>query len=155
MDAQPSHRESQPGRPDFLTVEEAARIFRVGRTAAYEQARLWEETNGERGLPVVRFGRLMRVPRAALERLVGGPLTTGQPDAGVVDRGSQPRTRQPESVGRSSPVEAVLEDQADGTHRDNPSEDTKPSVTTRKRAPRKPRRPLNQLDLFAPDHRAS
>jgi excisionase family DNA binding protein len=153
LDAQPKRRESEPSQPDFLTVEEAARIFRVGRTAAYEQARLWEETDGERGLPVVRFGRLMRVPRAALERLIGAPLTTPQPKSGA-DRASRPRSRQLESVERTSAVDAIPKGQADGTHRDDRPEVTKPSVTP-KRASRKSRQPLNQLDLFAPDHRAS
>jgi hypothetical protein len=64
-----------PDAPDFLTVEEAARVLRIGRTAAYEQARRWRETDGREGLPVVAFGRLLRVPRAALEALGGGPVT--------------------------------------------------------------------------------
>lgn len=45
--------------PAFLTVDEAAAILRLGRTAAYEAA-----TRGE--LPTVRFGRRLRVPRGAL-----------------------------------------------------------------------------------------
>jgi hypothetical protein len=55
--------------PEFLTVEEAAAVLRIGRTAAYECCRRWRETNGREGLPVVSFGRLLRVPRAALVRL--------------------------------------------------------------------------------------
>jgi excisionase family DNA binding protein len=65
-----------PGPPDFFTVEEAARILRIGRTAAYELARKWRATDGSEGLPVVAFGRLLRVPRNALEALGGGPLLT-------------------------------------------------------------------------------
>ena len=61
--------------PTFVTVEEAASILRIGRTVAYQLARRWEETNGGEGLPVLRFGRLLRVPRAALEALHGGPLS--------------------------------------------------------------------------------
>ena len=61
--------------PDFLTVEEAAAILRIGRTAAYEQARRYEDTDGQDGIPVIRVGRLMRVPRHALERWNGGPLS--------------------------------------------------------------------------------
>jgi hypothetical protein len=70
--------------PDFLTVEEAAKILRIGRTAAYQLARLWRETDGRDGLPVVPLGRLLRVPRAALEVLSGGPLTgsTLRPESG-------------------------------------------------------------------------
>jgi hypothetical protein len=64
-----------PEPPDFFTIEEAARVLRIGRTAAYEQARRWRETEGREGLPVVAFGRLLRVPRAALEGLSGGPIT--------------------------------------------------------------------------------
>lgn len=72
--------DDQPARniPNFLTVEEAARILRIGRT--YEQTRRYEETDGREGIPVIRVGRLMRVPRAALERWNGGPLTGPEPD---------------------------------------------------------------------------
>jgi hypothetical protein len=61
--------------PDFLTVEEAARVLRIGRTAAYALARVWRETSGREGLPVVPVGRLLRVPRAALEAMAGGAIT--------------------------------------------------------------------------------
>ena len=33
--------------PDFLTMEEAAEILRIGRNQAYEQARVWRAANGE------------------------------------------------------------------------------------------------------------
>src|SRR2546421_7838381 len=65
-----------PEPPDFLTVEEAARVLRIGRTAAYALARTWRDTNGREGLPVVPFGRLLRVPRSALEEMTGGRITT-------------------------------------------------------------------------------
>ena len=42
--------------PDFLTIEEAARILRIGRGQAYELARLWRATDGAQGLPNVEFG---------------------------------------------------------------------------------------------------
>jgi excisionase family DNA binding protein len=57
--------------PDFLTMEEAAAILRIGRNQVYELARLWRATGGERGVPVVEFGRLLRVPKAALMSLAG------------------------------------------------------------------------------------
>jgi excisionase family DNA binding protein len=60
--------------PDFLTVEEAARLLRIGRTGAYALTQQWRHTGGREGLPVVRFGRLLRVPRHALEQLAGGEL---------------------------------------------------------------------------------
>jgi hypothetical protein len=71
--------------PDLLTVEEAARLIRVGRTKAYAMAREWRATNGRSGLPVVDFGNVLRVPRRALEELIGVELT-GTLDA--VDRPS-------------------------------------------------------------------
>lgn len=61
--------------PDFLTVEEASRIARIGRTTAYEIAREYETTAGASGLPVVRFGKQLRVPRCLLEDWLGGPIT--------------------------------------------------------------------------------
>ncbi len=65
-----------PDTPDFLTVEEAARVLRIGRTTAYALARTWRETDGREGLPVVAVGRPLRVPRAALEAMTGGSITS-------------------------------------------------------------------------------
>ena len=45
---------------DLLRVEEAARILGIGRTKAFEMV-------ARRELPVIRMGRLVRVPRAALD----------------------------------------------------------------------------------------
>jgi hypothetical protein len=61
--------------PDFLTIEEAARVLRVGRTAAYEQARVWRDTDGQAGLPNFMIGHALRVPTAALEKMLGRPLS--------------------------------------------------------------------------------
>jgi hypothetical protein len=61
--------------PDFLTVEEAARVVRIGRTKAYDLARLFLATGGTDGLPVIRFGKQLRVPRCRLEACLGGPIT--------------------------------------------------------------------------------
>ena len=63
-----------PSLPDMLTVEEAARILRVGRTKAYAMANEWRATGGRTGLPVIDLGHVLRVPRHALETLVGGQL---------------------------------------------------------------------------------
>ena len=53
-----------------LSIEEAAEFLRIGRTCAYELARRYEATGGADGLPVIRVGRLLRVPRAALMRMI-------------------------------------------------------------------------------------
>jgi hypothetical protein len=62
--------------PDFLTMVETAKILRIGRNQAYEQARMWLDTGGQRGVPVVEFGCSLRVPKAALMRLAGLPPAT-------------------------------------------------------------------------------
>lgn len=62
--------------PDFLTVPEAAQVLRIGRTAAYALAARFEATAGAEGLPVVRIGKQLRVPRVRLEQLAGGALAT-------------------------------------------------------------------------------
>lgn len=61
--------------PDFFTVPEAGRILRIGRNSAYNLAAEFEDTDGRSGLPFVRLGKLKRVPRLALEKLLGGPIT--------------------------------------------------------------------------------
>ncbi len=61
--------------PDFLTVEEAADVVRIGRTAAYRLARQYLATGGAAGLPAVRYGKQLRVPRCKLEEALGGPIT--------------------------------------------------------------------------------
>lgn len=46
---------------ETLTVEEAARCLGIGRSGAYAAARAGE-------IPVIRVGRRLLVPRAALDR---------------------------------------------------------------------------------------
>lgn len=46
-----------------LTIEEAAQLLGISRGLAYEMARCGK-------LPVIRFGRRLLVPRAALEKIL-------------------------------------------------------------------------------------
>ena len=63
------------GPPDFLTVEEAAAILRLGRTSAYREARKYFATDGAEGMCAHRFGKQIRVPRCYIEQRLGGPIT--------------------------------------------------------------------------------
>ncbi|MEW5763313.1 MAG: helix-turn-helix domain-containing protein [Bacillota bacterium] len=50
--------------PDFLTVEEAAKILRLKRSTAYEYV--------QQGIiPAVRLGRFVRIPKARLLEMAG------------------------------------------------------------------------------------
>jgi hypothetical protein len=60
--------------PPLLTIDEAAGMLRIGRSLAYVLARQYEGSDGREGLPVLRFGSCIRVPRWALLEL----LTTGR-----------------------------------------------------------------------------
>lgn len=68
-------------QPATLTVEEAAQVLRIGRTTAYALAREWRTTGGRSGLPVLELGRTLRVPRAALDRILDVWVATPSGDA--------------------------------------------------------------------------
>jgi hypothetical protein len=72
-------------------------VLRIGRTAAYLLARQWEATDGAEGLPVVRLGRLLRVPVHQLERLAAGDLE-------LPARPSTSPTAEPSGIARPQPA---------------------------------------------------
>ena len=53
------------GEEATFTVVEAAKLLRVGRNQAYQAV-----ASGE--IPVIKIGKRLLVPRAALERLLSG-----------------------------------------------------------------------------------
>jgi excisionase family DNA binding protein len=59
---------------EVLTVEEAATVLRIGRSAAYEGVRTGE-------IPAVKVGRSIRIPRCRLAALLGknDPTNTTDP----------------------------------------------------------------------------
>jgi excisionase family DNA binding protein len=63
--------------PEVLTIEEAAKVLRIGRGAAYALARQYLATDGREGLPVVRLGGSLRVPRAKLLALLEADVEAG------------------------------------------------------------------------------
>lgn len=72
----PPPHPAQP--PEVLTVEEAAALLRISRNSAYALARRWLATDGAEGLPVVKLGRTLRVPRPALRRILDQPGPRGR-----------------------------------------------------------------------------
>ena len=59
--------------PIMLTVKDAASVLRIGRSKAYEMTTLYASSGGTQGLPCLRLGDLLRIPKAALHEYV----TTG------------------------------------------------------------------------------
>ena len=98
--------------PDFLTLEEAAAVLRVGRSTAYREANAFEASGGKTGIPVVRYGKQFRVPRCRLEEQLGGPITwplpTHAPVTTATTRPSRPRKRAPRAVASRSTAQLSL-----------------------------------------------
>ena len=57
---------SESSQPATYTVEEAAKLLRIGRNQAYDAARTGT-------LPSIKIGKRILVPRAALERMLAQP----------------------------------------------------------------------------------
>jgi hypothetical protein len=49
-----------------LTIDEAADVLDIGRSLAYKLAREYIDSGGTAGMPVIRLGGCLRVPRWAL-----------------------------------------------------------------------------------------
>lgn len=62
---------SQESVAEVLTVEEAAVMLRIGRSAAYEAVRRGQ-------IPALRLGRKLRVPRRAVVRILEEGFVAGQ-----------------------------------------------------------------------------
>jgi hypothetical protein len=123
---------SGEGVPVLLTVEEAGVVLRIGRTKAYAMARQWRETDGRSGLPVVDLGHVLRVPRRALEELIGAELADFDSPTRIEETsGAVPPTESPKP-----PITM-------------PSEPTPaPRSLSTQRTRRRQNRIANQLDLF-------
>jgi len=127
------------GLPLLLTVEEAGSVLRVGRTKAYAMAREWRETDGRSGLPVIDLGHVLRVPRRALEEMLGAEL---------------PNVPRLHPANEASEIVASVE--SSQAPANVPSEEPpaqRPATTDRSRRRSKPM--ANQLDLFDAEPAAS
>ncbi len=92
--------------PDMLTIEEAARVMRIGRSAAYQLARQYLASDGVSGVPAMRIGGQLRVPRHLLEEYIGGPITWPIPDAPVDEaRADEIPARTAEPAALAEPIQ--------------------------------------------------
>jgi hypothetical protein len=108
------------GLPLVLGVEEAAEVLRIGRTLAYALAKRYEATGGVEGLPVIRLGGCLRVPRWALLELAlnGRTVSLGEPDAAA----SPSRRLLEVELSRLAAIDAD-----DGTAAVDPDRDDRPA----------------------------
>jgi excisionase family DNA binding protein len=65
------------GETAFL-LREAAEVLGISNSAAYELANAWLATDGQTGLPAVRMGRRILIPRSAIDRLAAVGTDTGE-----------------------------------------------------------------------------
>ncbi len=92
--------------PVLFTVAEAAVVLRIGRTTAYELARRDLATDGGEGLGVVRVGGQLRIPRASLERMTGGPIDASGPPGQTAEAGAVVVTPVASETAGASPNKA-------------------------------------------------
>jgi hypothetical protein len=52
--------------PEMLRVEEAAELLRISRSGAYQGVTAFQASGGSVGIPSIRVGRCVRVPKRAL-----------------------------------------------------------------------------------------
>lgn len=133
--------------PLLYTVEEAAAVLRIGRTLAYRLARRHETSGGREGLPVVRLGGCLRVPRWALMELACNGRVVALSE---LDRGD-PRgaTGSAPVVSRPTVVRIVSRSATSATR---PPTSQVPSLSRAARS-RRPRQlqPVEQLVLLPSD----
>ena len=56
--------------PLMLSVEQARDVLGIGRSLAYSEVRRYLATGGREGIPAVRIGSAIRIPRAGLVDLM-------------------------------------------------------------------------------------
>ena len=88
-----SHPDPDP-LPPFLTVSQVQNLLQLGRGSIYRQIELYFESDGAEGIPAVRIGRSIRVPRHALiTHMSGEPSPNRAETKGEADRTGNPSER--------------------------------------------------------------
>ncbi len=145
------HRGSSTGLPEMLTIVEAARFMRIGRTKAYAMAREWRDSGGRSGLPTVDLGHVLRVPRWRLELMLsaglGEPDVAAEPLVGPID-GPAESTADARSDGGCRDRETDRQERPMGRKQDRTNTTPKQPVPASRRSRQRHTRPASQLDLF-------
>lgn len=68
MEKHENPHEINRSRRETLSVAEAGELLGISRSSAFQAA-----SNGQ--LPVIKIGKRLLVPRVALERMLGAPLS--------------------------------------------------------------------------------
>ncbi|MFT7475365.1 MAG: hypothetical protein ACI81L_002303 [Verrucomicrobiales bacterium] len=134
--------------PDLLTIEEAARVLRIGRTKAYAMGQEWRVTDGQSGIKVSEFGGQLRVPRVWIEEQLGAPLRSipqrpghGKPKTGADDSPpAEPTPAEPTPEAKAPDLELLP-----GTSPIRPTPTAAKPSRTRRRT--KARKNADQLTL--------
>jgi hypothetical protein len=96
--------------PLMLTVEQTCQVLGIGRSLGYAQVRRYLASRGREGIPAVRIGTALRIPRAALvDLLLAAPAAVSAEPAvlQVVPAAAPPRPRHRRTGSRPKP--SVLE----------------------------------------------
>jgi Helix-turn-helix domain len=83
MERRVAIEEAVAGLPLMLTVEQARDVLGIGRSLAYAEVRRYLATGGRGGIPAVRIGSAIRIPRAGLVDLL---LSAPGPDVCSVEQ---------------------------------------------------------------------
>jgi hypothetical protein len=70
--------------PLMLTVEQARTVLGIGRSLAYGEVRRYFATGGREGIPAVRIGSVVRIPRTALVELLASVTVPTSADVAVL-----------------------------------------------------------------------
>lgn len=138
--------------PDLLTIEEAARVLRIGRTKAYAMGQEWRATDGASGLKVSEFGGQLRVPRIWIEEQLGAPLRSipQRPEQGAAtphDSAGVPADRAATPTPATEAEQETLELPLPPSNRSQDGPGPAPKKSPRAQRRSKPRANADQLTL--------
>jgi hypothetical protein len=95
MERRAAVEEAVADLPLMLTVEQAREVLGIGRSLAYGEVRRYLATGGREGIPAVRIGSAIRVPRAGLVDLMmaaSAPAASGPPQLQAVAPSASPHS---------------------------------------------------------------